>query len=85
MSNMTILKYQSLMQAREIRLIDILPGNASDIVRVRLYHSILSLGNPPHFEALSYVWGSTDSPATIEVEVAISTDSAAYSANFAAA
>lgn len=82
---MTTLKYQSLMQAREIRLIDILPGNASDIVRVRLYHSILSLGNPPHFEALSYVWGSTDSPATIEVEVAISTDSAAYSANFAAA
>lgn len=77
---MTTLKYQPLLQAREIRLIDVFPGNTSDIIRVHLYHSILSHENPPHFEALSYVWGSVDDPVAVETQLA---DSAAGVAHLA--
>ncbi|KAL6896380.1 HET domain-containing protein [Trichoderma evansii] len=74
MLTMTKLEYQPLIQAREIRLTDILPRDASDTIRVHLYHGNLNQETPPHFEALSYVWGPADNSTAVEIQLADSTD-----------
>ncbi|KAI1455898.1 heterokaryon incompatibility protein-domain-containing protein [Annulohypoxylon moriforme] len=68
---MAIAGHFSLLRDREIRLIDIQPGNPLDILRLRLYHAILGETNSPPFEALSYVWGSPTEPIKIVVEVVL--------------
>lgn len=54
--------YSSLKES-DIRLLRILP-NADKSSRIECClstHSVLNSGSSPHFEALSYVWGSENS------------------------
>ena len=45
-------------EAKEIRLMTLLPGTRSSEIRVVLESAILTKDNTPQYEALSYVWGS---------------------------
>ncbi|KAF2822592.1 HET-domain-containing protein, partial [Ophiobolus disseminans] len=47
--------YHPLQTATTIRLLDIDPGDSTDVVTCRLRHC--DLATNPDFEALSYVWG----------------------------
>lgn len=72
--DMAILQYLPLVQQRDIRLIDILPGAPTDALRIKIYHCTLSETSPPAFEALSYVWGLTDNLVLIYVQVGLDSD-----------
>jgi hypothetical protein len=49
----------------EIRLLDLLPGQFSDEIRVVIRNTSFDPTHPPVYEALSYAWGSTENPASI--------------------
>ncbi|KAI0881518.1 heterokaryon incompatibility protein-domain-containing protein [Annulohypoxylon maeteangense] len=68
---MAIANHFSPLRDHEIRLIDIKPGKPSDSLCLRLYHATLGRPTSPHFEALSYVWGSPAEPIKIVVEVVL--------------
>ena len=61
---MTNLVYLPLDRPQGFRLLEIRPGAADEPLRLDLIHSVLDMANPPSFEALSYVWGHIQSPAT---------------------
>ena len=46
----------------EVRLLTLLPGGTSAKLRVSLSIVPFQVQSPPKFEALSYVWGSTENP-----------------------
>ena len=52
--------------SEEIRLLDIQSGAGNDNIECKL--SIVSLNNKPDYEALSYVWGTTEDPVTIKMD-----------------
>ncbi|KAE9363399.1 HET-domain-containing protein, partial [Stipitochalara longipes BDJ] len=54
-------------EAREIRLLSLLPGPFSSPIRVILETTAFSPDTPPHFEALSYAWGTAENPIDIFV------------------
>lgn len=53
--------------AGEIRLLTLLPGVFSAPIRIILETHTLTEEDHPVYEALSYVWGATDDPITINV------------------
>ena len=60
--------YSPLDSARkEIRLISLLPGLFDTDIQVEIFHEKLSEEYQPDYEALSYVWGSTEDPETIAI------------------
>ena len=62
-------EYSSLAEdASEIRLMTLLPGRFEDDIVITLETVILSDNHIPQFEALSYVWGSTENPMDISVK-----------------
>jgi hypothetical protein len=59
--------YKSLDHSnQEIRVVELLPGNADDLVSCRLEHRTLT--SPGDYEALSYVWGNSFTSASISVD-----------------
>ncbi|KAI1209669.1 heterokaryon incompatibility protein-domain-containing protein [Annulohypoxylon truncatum] len=68
---MAIASHYSPLRDREIRLIDIQPGESSDALHLRLYHAILGEATSPPYEALSYVWGSSTDPVKTVVEIVL--------------
>lgn len=62
-SVMATYTYQTLIRCKEIRLLEILPGIVSAPVHIDIRHEILDPDSPPQCAALSYAWGSQDSPA----------------------
>jgi hypothetical protein len=52
---------------KEIRLIGLLPGLFDTDIQVEIFHEKLSEQYQPDYEALSYVWGSTEDPETISI------------------
>jgi hypothetical protein len=57
--------------AVNIRLITILPGSISDPVCLVIETAELDIKDPPSYEALSYVWGSTKDQVVIYIEANI--------------
>jgi hypothetical protein len=58
--------YRTLADINEIRLLELQPArDITDSIICRLVHR--NFHDNPKYEALSYVWGSTDSPSRIEV------------------
>ncbi|KAK0732246.1 heterokaryon incompatibility protein-domain-containing protein, partial [Lasiosphaeris hirsuta] len=55
--------YTQRLQPRCIRLLKLAPGPASSPIECTV--QIHSIDNPPDFEALSYVWGSSADPVII--------------------
>ena len=55
--------YSKLPSPRSIRLLDIAPGKASDLIEASLI--VVELDQAPEFEALSYVWGSPNDPVDV--------------------
>ncbi|KAI0165239.1 heterokaryon incompatibility protein-domain-containing protein [Hypoxylon sp. FL1284] len=67
-------KYHPLAAASdEIRVLTLSPGESSDAVEVDLHHVSLREDRPPVFEALSYVWGSPESPVPITIKQTVLT------------
>ena len=54
--------------ASEIRLMTLLPGQFEDDISITMKTVILTKTHNPHYEALSYVWGSKENPVDISVE-----------------
>jgi hypothetical protein len=54
-------------EAREIRLLTLLPGTFSAEIRVLLHVDSFTEHHTPKYEALSYAWGSIEDSATIKV------------------
>jgi hypothetical protein len=52
---------------KEIRLIGLLPGLFHTNIQVEIFHEKLSEPYQPDYEALSYVWGSTEDPEIISI------------------
>ena len=50
---------------QEIRLIRLLPGVFDDDIQVEIFHEPLSEERIPEYEALLYVWGTTEKPLKI--------------------
>ncbi|KAJ5798420.1 heterokaryon incompatibility protein-domain-containing protein [Penicillium pulvis] len=75
---MALLDYLPLTEHHDIRLIDIIPGAFTDTLQIKVFHCRLEESHVPQYEALSYVWGSSDSPTTIRVQLVL----AGGSANF---
>jgi Heterokaryon incompatibility protein (HET) len=57
--------YSTLQDVNEIRLLHLHPGRLSDPIICRLEH--VNFFHKPQYEALSYMWGSEDSPSQIEL------------------
>ena len=55
------------VEASEIRLLTILPGKKGSYIYVELDHVPLIKERPPEFEALSYAWGSAQSPGLVYI------------------
>jgi hypothetical protein len=64
---MALYKYSPLTGAREIRLLTLLPGDFHSEIEILLHNATLSEDSPPLFEAVSYVWGSTDNLLKVKV------------------
>ncbi|KAI1361235.1 hypothetical protein F5Y08DRAFT_26808 [Xylaria arbuscula] len=65
--------YQPLRE-NQIRVVELHPGERSDIMTISLHHEIFE-ANPtngppkiPRYEALSYVWGSMDTPERVLID-----------------
>ena len=56
------------VKAQEIRLLTLSPGGGSADVHLHLDIIPFTAGSIPHFEALSYTWGSTDAPTSVIVD-----------------
>ena len=54
-------------RGNEVRLLTLLPGRTSAELRVSLSIVPFQVQSPPTFEALSYVWGSTENPDFVTV------------------
>jgi hypothetical protein len=54
-------------KAKEIRLLTLLPSPFNFPLRLTLHHENLDIQSPLAYEALSYVWGSQNSPVNIHV------------------
>ena len=66
---MAVYGYQPLSPTSdEIRVAVLWPGTASDAIEVTLHHVHLIETAPPFYEALSYVWGTEESPRPITVK-----------------
>lgn len=52
---------------KELRLVNLLPGPFDTDIQVEILHTKLSEEYQPDYDALSYVWGSTEDPETIAV------------------
>lgn len=50
-----------------IRLLNLHPGSFPDNILVTLSSKRFSRNDPPHYEALSYVWGTEEDPRSIQV------------------
>jgi hypothetical protein len=60
--------YSPLKSAqKEIGLISLLSGLFDSDIKVKIFHEKLSEQYQPDYEALSYVWGSTEDPETISI------------------
>ena len=57
--------YQTLADTDEIRLLHLQPGATNDPLICQLVHSTLL--EKPQYEALSYMWGSKESPLQIDL------------------
>jgi len=65
--------YQALDTSHyEIRLIRLLPGFFYEDINIQIFHEPLSKSQRPKYEALSYVWGSSDNTRSITVRAATS-------------
>lgn len=53
----------------EIRLLTLHEGDFNTDIRISIHTVPLTPDNPPIYEALSYVWGSTETPINIQVEL----------------
>ncbi len=53
------------IKKQESRLITLLPGAFSDELRISTTHHAFTEIEKPGYEALSYVWGAPQDPATI--------------------
>lgn len=51
----------------EIRVLTLHPGAFSEDLEISIHKVALELDTPPIYEALSYVWGTTDNPVYIKV------------------
>lgn len=58
----------NLFRASEIRLLTLLPGPSEAEIHINLEVVLLKEPRIPQFEALSYTWGSTESPVNIFVD-----------------
>ena len=66
---MALYQYPALNEdASEIRLMTLLPGKRQDNIFITLETVTLTRDHVPHYEALSYVWGSPKHPRTIFIE-----------------
>jgi hypothetical protein len=56
--------------AGEIRILTLLPGKATAVIRICLHTEILDpdSGQHPSYDALSYAWGSTKDPGEVFIE-----------------
>jgi hypothetical protein len=52
-------------EAKEIRIMTLLPGIRSSEIRLVLENTILTEDDTPHYEALSYVWDSAENLVNI--------------------
>ena len=65
---MTPYKYQPLrIDADEIRLLSLLPGNSSEEIIISIETVPLGQNDFPQYEALSYTWGSSDDRAPLSI------------------
>lgn len=67
---MTGYQYEPLPRipgVKSIRLATIRPGTGDDDVLVDLHIESFAIHSPPSYEALSYVWGSTEAPQPIYI------------------
>src|SRR5687768_6221325 len=55
------------LQAREIRIATLDPGDFDDEISIRFSHAPLNPDTPPLYEALSYTWGVATSSTPIKV------------------
>lgn len=62
---MTLYPRRLNITAKEIRVLVLQPGFKDDPINCSL--NVVSLGDEPDYEALSYVWGSPEDPVTITV------------------
>ncbi|KAI8716315.1 HET domain-containing protein [Fusarium sp. LHS14.1] len=61
-------QYRGLGERRQpIRLVTIFPGCDRQPVSLQLHHTIMTQETPPIYEALSYVWGSSDDGVAVSV------------------
>jgi hypothetical protein len=65
---MSLYKYAPLIaKGNGIRLLKLLPGQLSEDIEIEIYHAPFSSDKVPEYEALSYVWGSTEDLRTIKI------------------
>lgn len=64
---MAVLGYFPLLRDREIRLLDIQPGNFPEILRLTLYHAFLDQTISQSYDAISYMWGAPTDPIKVFV------------------
>lgn len=60
-------EYELLVSGEEIRLLRLLPGRVSDVIEIEIFVQKFITKKPPRYEALSYVWGSTNDQGMIKV------------------
>ncbi|KAF2431651.1 hypothetical protein EJ08DRAFT_669800 [Tothia fuscella] len=53
--------------SKEIRLLSLLPGTFDADVKIVLRNNSFSTSSPPSYEALSYVWGTSQNPVNIGI------------------
>ena len=62
-------QYSSLKESlNEIRVLTLHPGDFSADLHVSIHKVTLRLDSPPIYEALSYVWGTTENPVELKVD-----------------
>jgi hypothetical protein len=54
-------------EKKQVRLLTLLPGSRSAVLRVLLNIVPFNTKEPPNYEALSYAWGSSDNPVYLTV------------------
>jgi hypothetical protein len=52
---------------QEIRLLRLLPSQSGDKLEAEIFHVPFSSRDNPNYEALPYVWGTTNDPSKISV------------------
>ncbi|KAL2071239.1 hypothetical protein VTL71DRAFT_12474 [Oculimacula yallundae] len=61
-------RYSTLDErSQEVRILILLPGVVDDPIHILLQTTSFTDDNIPDYEALSYAWGSTDNPKSIQV------------------